>query len=275
LMGRAYLALRSASLIAEAKAELQQALNLDPDLLWARFYLARVYIDLGRTDKAREQLERGLAQRPDIPHFLALLGEVKRKLGDPEASLALNRKALEADSTLTTASYHLALAYLDLKKEGDAIRELERSIQSKYVAPEMYLALSSLYTKQRRFREAEDLCKKAIALDESRPEAFLSLAQLQNAQAASDKALQAIALALPEGRRFPATAYYQQLQADIFFEEGRAYQAKRKSPQAIQAYSRSLDFDPDRGGAHRQLAELFFRTGDRSRAVDHALAAEK
>src|SRR5437867_6499594 len=82
LMGQAYLALRSASLIAEAKAELQQALNLDPDLLWARFYLARVYIDLGRIDKAREQLERGLEQRPNVPHFLSLLGEVKRKLGD-------------------------------------------------------------------------------------------------------------------------------------------------------------------------------------------------
>src|SRR5437867_12627209 len=110
LLGQAYLSLRSVSLIAEAKAELQQALALDPGLLWARFYLARIYVDLGRNAKAREELERGLEQRPNAPHFLALLGEVNRKLGNPEASMALNRKALEADPALTPAHYHLALA---------------------------------------------------------------------------------------------------------------------------------------------------------------------
>ncbi|MBI3696694.1 MAG: tetratricopeptide repeat protein [Acidobacteria bacterium] len=275
LLGQAYLALRSASMMAEAKAELQQALNLDPELLWARFYLARVYMDLGRNDKAKQELERGLEQRPNVPHFLALLGEVNRKLGNPEASLALNRKALQADPALTTAHYHLALAYLDLKKQDEAIRELERSIQSQYVAPEMYLALSSLYTQRRRFGEAEDLCKKAIALDASRPEAYLNVARLYNLQGASDKALAALELALPEGKNFPATVYYQQLQADVFFEFGRAYQAKRKAPQAIQAYSRSLEFDPNRGDTHRQLAELFLRKKDYTSAMEHAKAAEK
>src|SRR5262245_17886640 len=36
LLGRAYLEERSVALVAEAKAELQQALDLDPSLLWAR-----------------------------------------------------------------------------------------------------------------------------------------------------------------------------------------------------------------------------------------------
>jgi len=40
LLGKAYLALRSVTMIGEAKAELQEALNLDPYLLWARLYLA-------------------------------------------------------------------------------------------------------------------------------------------------------------------------------------------------------------------------------------------
>jgi predicted Zn-dependent protease len=83
LLGQAYLAQGSLAMVAEAKAELQQALDLDPNLLWARFYLARIYIDLGLHQKAKEQLEHGLQQRPDVPHFLSLLGEVRRKLGDP------------------------------------------------------------------------------------------------------------------------------------------------------------------------------------------------
>src|SRR5229473_7312482 len=101
LLGQAYLAQRSVGMVAEAKAELQQALYLDPSLLWARFYLAKIYIDLGRYDKAKEELELGLKERPNVPHFLSLLGEVERKLGKPEESIELNRKALAADPALT------------------------------------------------------------------------------------------------------------------------------------------------------------------------------
>jgi len=256
VLGQVYLAQRSVNMVAEAKAELQQALNLNPDLLWARFYLAKIYIDLGRNDKAKEELERGLKGRPDVPHFLSVLGDVDRKLGNPEASLELNRKALAVDPGMTPAHYYLALAYLDLKKEDLAVRELEIAIQSKYVAPEMYLTLGSLYSARQWFSKAEEMCKKAIGLDATRPEAYLSLAQVYNAQSSSDKALAALRLALPEGKSFPATSYYQQLQADAYFELGRAYQSKRMKSQAVEAYSRSIELDPARQEARRRLAEL-------------------
>ena len=47
LLGLTYLAQGSTAMIADAKAELQQALDLDAELLWARFYLARLYFDQG------------------------------------------------------------------------------------------------------------------------------------------------------------------------------------------------------------------------------------
>ena len=275
LLGQAYLAQGSTAMLAEAKAELQQALDLDPTLLWARFYLAKIYLDLGLNEKAKEQLERGLKERPNVPHFLSLLGEVRRKMGDPAASLELNRKALQIDATMTPAHYYMALAYLDLKQEDTAIGELESSIHSPYVAPEMYIALAALYGKRQRFAEAEDLCRKAIALDASRPEAYLNLARLYNARHASDKALEALGRALPEGKEFPASTFYQLLQADICVEQGAAYQAKGMAAQSIEAYTRALDFDPSRGGVHRQLAELYLQRGDSARAIEHATAAEK
>jgi tetratricopeptide (TPR) repeat protein len=275
LLGQAYLAQGSIAMLAEAKAELQQALELDPNLLWARFYLARIYIDLGLDQKAKEQLELGLKARPDVPHFLSLLGEVRRKLGDPAASLDLNHKALQIDSTMTPAHYYSALAYLDLKQEDTAISELEKSVNSPYVTPEMYVALAALYIKRQRFADAESLCRKAIALDASRPEAYLNLARLYNAQHASDKALQAVRIGLPDGKQLPATAFYQKLQADIFVELGIAYQAKGMVSQAIDAYSRAVEFDSTLGVAHRRLAELYLRKGDATRAVEHAREAEK
>jgi len=275
LLGQAYLAQHSVEMAADAKAELQQALDLDPHLLWAHFYLAKIYLDLGRNQQAKEQLEQGLKEQPNIPHFLSLLGEADRKLGDPQASIELNHKALEVDSRMTPAHYYAALAYLDLKQEDAAIRELEAAIRSPYIAPEMCTALASLYAKRQRFAEAEALDRKAIALDATRPETYLNLARLYNSQGASDKALTALGLVFPEGKTFPADAYYEKLQADAAFEEGRAYQAKKMTSQALAAYLRCLDLDAGNGAAHRQLAELYLKKGDTASARDHADAAEK
>ena len=275
LLGLAYLAQRSIAMIADAKAELQQALDLDPELLWARFYLARLYLDQCLSEKAQGQLERGLKQRPGFPPLLSLLGEVRRKLGDPGASLELNRKALEADATMTPAHYFLALAYLDLNQEQAAMVELEKAIHSPYVTPEMYNALASLYIKKQQFAEAEDFCRKAIALDPSRPDAYLNLARVYNAQHASDKALEALRAALQEGREFPASEYYQEVQADLAVERGAADTAKKMYVLAIDEYARALDLDPRRSVIHRRLAELYLQKGDPAAAALHTKEADK
>ncbi len=262
LLGQAYLALRSASMIAEAKAELQQALDLDSGLVWARFYLAKIYLDTGRPDRAKGELEEALRARPGVSHFLSLLGEAERKLGHPEAALELHRKALAADPKMNTVHYYAALAYMDMKKDDEAISELEASIQSPYVAPELYLTLGSLYAQRKRYREAEAVCRKAIALDSTRSEAWLNLAQLFNAQGQNDKALGALRSALPPGKSFPTSPYYQQLQADIYFEFGRAYAGKGARQEAIRAFEQCLTLDSNRAEARKRLAEI---TSEQSR----------
>jgi tetratricopeptide (TPR) repeat protein len=275
LLGQAYLAAGDTAMVAEAKAELQQALELDPHLVWARFYLARIYLDLGMNDRAKQQLERGLEDQPKIPHFLSLLGETDRKLGRPAASIELNRKALEIDPSMTPAHYYIGLAYLDLKQDDAATAELEAAVHSRFVTPEMYVALAGVYTRNQRFADAEGLYQKAIALDGSRPEAHLGLARLYNQQHASDKALDALRAVLPEGKPFPASAFYQQVQADACFEQGIAYQARNMADRAIQAYTCALDFDSGRGEAHLRLAALYLARRDSARALEHATAAEK
>jgi len=275
LLGQAYLAQRSLGLVAEAKAELQQALDLDPTLLWARFYLARVYLDLGRYDKAKQELEKGLAERPNVPHFVSLLGEAERKLGDPAAALEWNRKALAIDPSMSPAHYYRALAFLDLKRDDEAIAELEAATQSPYVAPDMCLTLASQYVKKKRYREAEAVCLRGIELDPGRSEGYLNLGQLYNIQGRSDKALAALEKAMPPGKTFPTSPYFQQVQADILFERGRAWQAKKRPAEAIDAYTASLSVDPNRPEAHRRLAELYGERGDRVRAREHAELAAR
>jgi len=112
-------------------------------------------------------------------------------------------------------------------------------------------------------------------LDPSHSESYLNLAQLFNAQRLSSKALDALYQALPPGKTFPTSPYYQQLQADIHFEFGRAWAVKGNPREAIEAYLRCLSLDASRAAAHRNLAELYEKQGDRVHAAEQAaLAAE-
>src|ERR1035441_6798185 len=125
--------MRSAPMIAEAKAELQQALDLDPSLVWGRFYLAKVYLDTGRPDKAKAELEQALQTRPGVAHFLSLLGEAERKLGHPEVALVWHRKALAADPKMNTVHYYAGfspLYQLDRARASDLVKRTETTIDS-------------------------------------------------------------------------------------------------------------------------------------------------
>jgi Tfp pilus assembly protein PilF len=87
--------------------------------------------------------------------------------------------------------------------------------------------------------------------------------------------LGALYQALPPGKTFPTSPYYQQLQADIHFEFGRAYAAKGNAREAIAAYARCLSLDAGRAAAHRNLADLYQKQGDGVHAAEQtALAAE-
>ena len=112
-------------------------------------------------------------------------------------------------------------------------------------------------------------------VDRSRPDAYLNLARIYNAQQASDKALEVLRAALPAGKEFPATEYYQGVQADLAVERGVAYTAKKMYAPAIEEYVRALDLDPRRAVIHRRLAELYRQKGDPAGAALHTKEADK
>jgi len=273
LLGQAYLMQGSYEAIAEAKSEFVQALALDPSLIWARFYLARIYLDLGNPERAKEELELGLRTRPNVPHLLSLLGEANRKLGNAELAAEQNKRALEADPSFFVAHYYLGLAYLDLRREDEGIHELETAAKSDSAIPDIYISLGSLYLQKGDQDGAIELYKKAITAAPGRPEGHLRLGQAYRFKKMPRLALQELGLAFPDGAHFLNTVYYQQLQADTFFERGLVYQETGEQSRAIEAYLKALELDPSRGNAHRQLAEAFFRQGDYQIALKHALEA--
>ena len=83
--------------MGEAVAELRQALALNPELTQARLILARVYLDLARASRARDELQVALEKVPNDRQLLTLLAEAERQLGNPKRTVELTRQVLAID----------------------------------------------------------------------------------------------------------------------------------------------------------------------------------
>ncbi len=116
----------------EAADELQRALPFDPDAAEVRAELAELFIRLGRTDDAADQITRSLATAPTVPGYLAQahFAEARRSGGGPIPSLEqAARLALTDEDAEAIETTHLELAEaqvgaLDLSAAIETVRRL-------------------------------------------------------------------------------------------------------------------------------------------------------
>jgi tetratricopeptide (TPR) repeat protein len=264
LLGIAYRAQGSPDLLSEAVAELRQAVALNSSLSLARVALARVYMDMARASRARQELESALELAPGDPQVLALLGEAERQLGDPTRSVELNRQALKADATFVQARFYLGLALLDLKQHAEAIRELQLVVQSGANSAEASLGLGMAFLAGGRIDEALTTLRDAVRLDASRPGAHLQLARAYRLKRLFNEALNEQRAALSSG---PATlgALYTNLEPDVYMEEGLVRLQQGRLEAAAAAFQKVLDLDAGADEAKKQLALVRKRIQERDR----------
>src|SRR5918994_2088583 len=177
LLGIAYSTWGSKELKGEAIGEFRQALDLNPRLVQVRFFLAHLYLGLGRADRAREELQAGLAQTPGNPEFLALLGEAERQSKNPRRAVEVTRQALKADPSFAPARYYLGLALLDAGQRDEAIKELEEVVRARAAGADAYLALGSAYVDAGRAEEAIETLTQGLRIDSARFELHIGLAR--------------------------------------------------------------------------------------------------
>ncbi len=275
LLGLAYRAEGSPVLMAEAKAEFQQALDLNPDFVPARLYLAETYLWYSRPKQAREQLEAALARAPGQPRLLALLADTERRLGNPQRAVDLSRQALAANPSFMQARYYAGLALLDLGQRDEGIRELEHIAQSGAPVPDVYLSLGYAYLEAGRSREALAMLVQANRLAPERPDIRFQLARAYRSNGLLTEAEAQLKLAMPTGDAAAATADDQQMESDLHLELGLLKQQQGQLEAAVAALRRSLEMDASQGLAHRHLAEVYLQLGAVTLAAEHANQSER
>jgi Tfp pilus assembly protein PilF len=275
LLGIAYRAKGSQDLMGEATGELRQAIDLDPSSIPARLYLAHLYLDLGRPERARDQLQAALAQVPGQAQAQALLGESQRQLGKPDVALALTTEALASMPSLAEARYYRGLALYDLKRRDEAIAEFEQVLKDGGRRPEVYDSLGTAYLEAGRVDEALDSLTEGVKLDPSRPEPMIALAHAYRLKGQLTRASAALAHVRTMVGTTAVSGAGQDVQRDLNFEEGLLRLKQAQLEPAAQALRKAIDIDPSYGPAYRFLAEVYLRQGLYSRAQDQATRAEK
>jgi tetratricopeptide (TPR) repeat protein len=274
LLGLAYRALGAPQLAGEAKAELRQALDLNPGLVAARYVLAQVYLDMGRFESVRDEMQAALTQAPGQPQFLAVLGEAERRMGNPARSVELNEQALRASPSFPEATYYLARAQLDLGKRDDAIRNLEQVARMGAPVADVYISLGDAYLDSNRPDDAIAALEQGVRVAPARAEVHIQLARAYRVRGLLAKADQQLVLARPSGDAVQATAEYQQVETSYNIELGRVRLAQTRLTAAAAAFQKAVQMTPDSGAAHLGLAEVFLRQRQYARAKEEAEKAE-
>ncbi len=277
LLGIAYRGSGSPEMMSEAVAELRQALALSPGYVPARLYLAYIYLDIGRPQRAHDELEAALEQAPGNPQLLALEGEAERQLKNPQRAVDLIRKSLAADPSSAEARYYLGLALFDLGQRADAIKELEQVIASGQAMADAYLSLGTIYNDAGRPDDAVKTLTRGTGLDASRADLRIQLARAYRAKGLLDKAAEQLRLARPKpGVPLAASEYrQQQLEFDLALEEGALDVQRGRLAAAIAAFKKALTMDPAHAAANHSLAQIYLRQGAYAAAAEYAARAEK
>jgi tetratricopeptide (TPR) repeat protein len=258
LLGIAYSTWGSRELKGEAIAEFRQALDLNPRLVQVRFFLAHLYLGLGRADRAREELEAGLAQTPGNPEFLALLGEAERQSKNPRRAVEITRQALRADPSFAPARYYLGLALLDAGQRDEAIKELEQVVRARAAGADAYLALGSAYIDAGRAVDAIETLNQGLRIEPARPELHIALARAYRSHGLLDKADAQLLLGRPKRALLADSSDYpyQQVELDFHLERGRVKAQRGQLAAAAAAFKKVLELEPNHEAATRELAEV-------------------
>lgn len=263
LLGIAYRVQATPELMGEAVAELRQAIALKPSLLRARLALARVYLDMARASRAREELEAALQQAPDRPEIMSLLAEAERQLANPRRAVELTRRVLARDESAVEARYYLALALLDLGQHAAAIREMQRVVKSGANPAEANLGLGTAYLEAGRVDAALAALRDSVRADPLRAQTHLQLARAYRAKRMFDAAETELKLARPSAAA-GLNALYHSIEADLDMEEGLLRLQQGRFEAAAAAFERVLAENASHAAARQRLAEVHKRLKERA-----------
>ena len=216
----------------QAVEQYKLALDADPNSRLLQDGLADLYFKIGRIREAVTAAQDQVGKHPDDVEAHELLGKVYlRSLGDMQSPQSGQMLQL-------------------------AIGEYEKLAQLKPDDVETHLLLGQLYGLNHDSAKAEAQFKLAQGIDANSEEVALNMARLYSEQGDAKRAADVLN-AVPVDDRSPR----------IEFALGASYEQLKKNKDAVAAYHRALDMDPDNLDTERALANALLNDGQLDEAL--------
>ena len=150
------------------EAELNRALELDPNYLMAYSGLANLYLNTKQEDRAIAQYQKIIALRPENAVPYTLIGMLEHQRKHYDAAAENYRKALEKDPNAVYAANNLAFLYTETGKGNldEALRLAQGAVQKNPNMAGFVDTLGWIYYKKNLHAAAVEQLRKAVTLNE-------------------------------------------------------------------------------------------------------------
>jgi tetratricopeptide (TPR) repeat protein len=216
----------------------------------------------GRLEDAQRLYESALAQEPQQPDALHLLGVVALQRGDATRALALIGQAIEAQPGNAHFHANRAQACLALERIEEARVSFERACALEPREPGFALGAAACLARQGRLPQAEAALRRIVEQHARFARAWYNLANAVREQERPQEALELFRRAIELEPGFP----------DAHAGVGNALHALQRFEEAEQAYGRFLALRPDAADGWCNLASVRL---DRGRFDEAAQACER
>lgn len=217
LLGEAY---RQSGRYTEAMEAYEQSLQANSS--FAPAYLGRALtrwaMDAGQVDEIRADLEKALQLDPQLPETLTQLGWLELSNGSPEAALERFNAAESQHLAFPITYYYRARAQLALDNPGPALTDAEHATQSDVTIVPAYLTLGEALQANGRF--ADSVVPLEIYLRYTQnpdPAVYLKIARAYHAAGDLTAALEAVNIVL---RQVPDSTAAVMVRGIILLESG-------------------------------------------------------
>jgi tetratricopeptide (TPR) repeat protein len=250
----------------EAQEIFRELRRKDPD---EQRFAVKLFIAcqaLGMTGEMREIVD-DLDGRRRVLYQEAMEHLAKLKAGaDPETVLDdAQKKELKHWGNLAryqpaVIDYLKAQVLTAEKRYAEALEALGRVRSVDMVRPGLFLQSAELYMKLGRWREAEEVYRKALGTDPDSAAAWAGIARIELRRRRFDEAAQAALDAVQRVYQYPVAHYLL----------GLALVGRKEFERAVEAFETAISLNPNFPEAHMRLAAVLEKkTGDAAGAEEH------
>jgi tetratricopeptide (TPR) repeat protein len=231
-----------------AQEEYLQVLKQRPGDLDAASRLANIYFNHKRYDQAIRIYERIVKGSPKKASIYANLGFAYGELKKYKSSAENYEKALSSGNKDPQVRYNLAATYDKLKRTNQSINAYEK-LAAVQPTVEILNILAQHYVSEKHYEKAIQTYRKLINLEPRKATHYINLGQIYGLMGDVDKEIIAYKSALKKDAEDDGA----------HLNLGVAYEKKALYQEALEAYSRAYELNPDLENAARRIARLKIR----------------